>query len=91
MKKVSEGSLKIENYIGSIFFQISIQSFRKALLNHDKTYNRALDFIENPPSDCKIIQLCPPQRLKTKRDSKNISLLKADYELGKKVAEELFK
>jgi hypothetical protein len=26
--------------------------------------------------------------LKTKRDSKNIALLKADYELGKKVAED---
>ena len=79
--------LKIENYIGALFSN-QYPKLKKALLNHDKTYNRALDFIENPPSDCKIIQLCPPQRLKTKRDSKNITLLKADYELGKKVAED---
>ena len=79
--------LKIENYIGALLSN-QYPKLKKALLNHDKTYNRALDFIENPPSDCKIIQLCPPQRLKTKRDSKNISLLKADYELGKKIAED---
>lgn len=78
--------LKIENYIGAFFLR-KYPKLRKALLDHDKTYNRALDFIENPPSDCKITQLCPPQRLKSKRDSKNITLLKADYELGKNIAE----
>ena len=78
--------LKIENYIGA-FFLSQYPKLKKALLDHDKTYNRALDFIENPPSDCKIIQLCPPQRLKSKRDSKNITLLTSDYELGKNVAE----
>ena len=61
---------------------------RKALLEHDKTYNRALDFIKNPPNDCKIIQLCPPEKLKSKRDSKNIKILKADYQLGMKIAED---
>ena len=78
--------LKIENYIGA-FFLGQYPKLKKALLDHNKTYNRALDFIENPPSDCKIIQLCPPQRLKSKRDSKNITLLTSDYELGKNVAE----
>ena len=59
---------------------------RKALLEHDKTYNRALDFIKTPPHDCEIVQICPPKKLKSKRDSKNIEVLKADYKLGKKVA-----
>ncbi len=61
---------------------------RKALLEHDKTYNRALDFIKTPPHDCEIAQICPPKKLKSKRDSKNIEILKADYQLGKRVAEE---
>ena len=61
---------------------------RKALLEHDKTYNRALDFINNPPHDCEIVQLCPPEKLRSKRDSKNIEILKIDYELGKRVAKE---
>ena len=77
--------LKIENYIGALLSK-EYPKLRKALLVHDKTYNRALDFINNPPSDCEIVQLCPPEKLKSKRDSKNIEILKADYKLGKKVA-----
>ena len=71
--------IKLENYIGA-YFSKEYPELRKALLTHDKTYNNALDFIHNPPSDCEIIQLCPPTRLKSKRDSKNISVLKADYD-----------
>ena len=77
--------LKIENYIGALLSR-EYPKLRKALLVHDKIYNRALDFINNPPSDCEIVQLCPPEKLKSKRDSKNIEVLKADYKLGKKVA-----
>ena len=79
--------LKLENYIGALLSR-EYPKLRKALLQHDKTYNRALDFINNPPKDCEIIQLCPPEKLKTKRDSKNIKILKEDYKIGKRVAEE---
>ena len=79
--------LKLENYIGALLCR-KYPKLRKALLEHDKTYNRALDFMNNPPKDCEIIQLCPPKKLKSKRDSKNIETLKADYNLGKRVAEE---
>ena len=79
--------LKLENYIGALLSS-QYPSLRKALLEHDKTYNRALDFINNPPHDCEIIQLCPPKKLKSKRDTKNIEFLKADYKLGKRVAGE---
>ena len=77
--------LKLENYIGALLSR-KYPKLRKALLEHDKTYNRALDFINNPPKDCEIIQLCPPEKLKSKRDSKNIVILKEDYKLGKRVA-----
>ncbi len=79
--------LKFENYLGALLSR-EYPKLRKALLEHDKTYNRALDFINNPPPDCEILQLCPPRKLKSKRDSKNIEVLKADYKLGKRVAEE---
>ena len=79
--------LKLENYIGALLSS-QYPSLKKALLKHDKTYNRALDFINNPPHDCEIIQLCPPKKLQSKRDTKNIEFLKADYKLGKSVAEE---
>ena len=79
--------LKLENYIGALLLG-KFPKLRKALLEHDKTYNRALDFINNPPRNCEIVQLCPPKKLRSKRDSKNIEILKADYNLGKKVAGE---
>ena len=79
--------MKLENYIGALFSK-KYPKLRNALLEHDKTYNRALDFIKNPPNDCEIVQLCPPKKLKSKRDSKNIEILKADYKLGKRVASE---
>ena len=79
--------LKLENYIGALLSR-EYPKLRKALLEHDKTYNRALDFIKTPPHDCEIVQICPPKKLKSKRDSKNIEILKADYQLGKRVAEE---
>ena len=79
--------LKPENYIGALFSR-KYPKLRKALLEHDKTYNRAINFINNPPHDCDIVQLCPPEKLKSKRDSKNIEILKADYKIGKRVAEE---
>lgn len=79
--------MKLENYIGALFSK-KYPKLRNALLEHDKTYNRALDFIKNPPNDCEIVQLCPPKKLKSKRDSKNIEILKADYKLGKRVAAE---
>ena len=79
--------LRLENYIGALLSS-QYPSLKKALLEHDKTYNRALDFINNPPHDCEIVQLCPPKKLKSKRGTKNIEVLKADYKLGKSVAEE---
>ena len=82
--------LKLENYIGALLSR-DYPKLRRALLNHDKTYNKALDFIDNPPNDCEIIQLCPPEKLNSKRDSKNIEILKGDYETGKKVAEKFLK
>ena len=79
--------MKLENYIGALFSN-EYPKLRNALLEHDETYNRALDFIKNPPNDCEIVQLCPPKKLQSKRDSKNIEILKADYKLGKRVAAE---
>jgi len=33
---------------------------RRLQQRHDD-YNRALDFINNPPADCRIHQVCPPE------------------------------
>ena len=72
---------KLENYIAA-FATRSYPQLAKALKENTTTYNAALEFIDNPPGDCKIIQICPPQRLSTKRATTNVNIMKADYLIG---------
>ena len=72
---------KLENYIAA-FSTKSYPQLTKALKENTTTYNSALKFIDNPPGDCKIIQICPPQRLSTKRATTNVNTMKADYQIG---------
>ena len=72
---------KVENFISALFIAKYLK-LSKALINHSKTYNRCLDFIQNPPDDCEIIQICPATRLKVKRDSIDHDLLKDGYQSG---------
>ena len=81
---------KLENYIAA-FATRSYPNISKALKNNTATYNSALEFIHNPPSDCKIMQICPPQRLSTKRATTNIDIMKADYQIGMNCGEEFLK
>ena len=78
---------KLENYIAA-FATRSYPNISKALKENTATYNSALEFINNPPSDCKILQICPPQRLSTKRATTNVNIMKADYQIGMNCGEE---
>ena len=78
---------KLENYIAA-FATRSYPNISKALKENTTTYNSALEFINNPPSDCKILQICPPQRLSTKRATTNVNIMKADYKIGMNCGEE---
>ena len=72
---------KLENYIAAMATK-SYPNISKALIANTTTYNSALEFIQNPPSDCTIQQICPPERLKTKRATTNKRIMKADYLIG---------
>ena len=78
---------KLENYIAA-FATRSYPNISKALKENTTTYNSALEFVNNPPSDCKILQICPPQRLSTKRATTNVNIMKADYQIGMNCGEE---
>ena len=78
---------KLENYIAA-FATRSYPNISKALKENTTTYNSALEFVNNPPSDCKILQICPPQRLSTKRATTNVDIMKADYQIGMNCGEE---
>jgi predicted patatin/cPLA2 family phospholipase len=81
---------KLENYIAA-FATRAYPQISKALKYNSATYNSSLEFINNPPSDCKITQICPPQRLSTKRTTTNVNTMKADYQIGMNCGEEFLK
>ena len=81
---------KLENYIAA-FATRAYPQISKALKYNSATYNSSLEFINNPPSDCKITQICPPQRLSTKRATTNVNTMKADYQIGTDCGEEFLK
>lgn len=78
---------KLENYIAAIATK-SYPLISNALKINTAVYNSALEFIQNPPSDCKITQICPPTRLKTRRATTNIKTMKHDYKIGFKTGNE---
>ena len=81
---------KLENYIAA-FATRSYPNISQALKTNTATYNAALEFINNPPSDCKITQICPPKRLTAKRATTNIEIMKADYQVGINCGEEFLR
>jgi predicted patatin/cPLA2 family phospholipase len=81
---------KLENYIAA-FATRAYPQISNALKYNSATYNSSLEFINNPPSDCKITQICPPQRLSTKRATTNANTMKADYQIGMNCGEEFLK
>ncbi|WP_428469125.1 patatin-like phospholipase family protein [Photobacterium minamisatsumaniensis] len=54
----------------------------KAMVMRNKTYNEALDFIRNPPSDAKIKVIAPPNNFTVKRLTMNKAVLNQGYEMG---------
>ena len=73
--------IKLENYLAAIATK-SYPKISKALKINSAVYNSAVEFINNPPSGCKITQICPPERLKTRRATVNHTIMKADYQIG---------
>ena len=73
---------KLENLIAALFV-LNFPKLSRAILNHSKTYNESLQFIENPPGDLKIYQIQPDTKLQTRRNTLNHQILEADYNLGR--------
>ena len=46
-------------------------------------YNAALDFIRNPPDDCQVIELCPPEAFSAGQFTTDMQILDEAYAMGK--------
>ena len=81
---------KFENHLAAIATR-SYPNISRALISNAATYNSALEFINKPPSDCTIQQICPPNRLNTKRATTNRKIMKADYLIGMQAGQKFLK
>lgn len=71
----------LESKLGSLLFR-KHPGLVKALSNRPDNYNSSIDFIQNPPKNLQIIDICPPENFKTKRFTQDYETLIKDYELG---------
>jgi predicted patatin/cPLA2 family phospholipase len=74
----------LESKLASLLFR-KHPGLVKALLNRPDNYNSSIDFIQKPPLNLQIIDICPPENFKTKRFTQNYSILINDYELGREM------
>lgn len=54
----------------------------KAMIHRAESYNDAIDFIENPPKDCKLTVIAPPESFSVGRITTDQDKLNAGYQLG---------
>ena len=54
----------------------------EAISNRPQKYQQALDFMRNPPSGIRIVEVNPPNSFRTKRLTTDFSVLRQDYSQG---------
>lgn len=54
----------------------------QAAVDRPRHYARAIEFLRNPPEGVQVIEINPPESFRTSRLTKNIEVLKSDYQLG---------
>ncbi len=60
----------------------------RAMRSTASRYQRAVGFLLSPPSDAEILHIAPPHPLKSSRTTQKLSSLRADYALGRDVAQQ---
>lgn len=69
------------DYFGSIYFK-SIPGLQKAFESSYEKYNESIDFINHPPKDLIVDQLCPIKLLKSGTYSYSKKTIMSDYRYG---------
>ncbi|MCP4132774.1 MAG: patatin family protein [bacterium] len=67
------------------FFMRKYPELCAALENKAASYRQALDFIHNPPEDLSLIEIAPPEDMRSGRTTRDMDALNADYETGVKM------
>ncbi len=60
----------------------------RAMLRTAERYQRAVAFLQQPPADCQVVEVAPPQALATRRMTQDRAALERDYALGRRMGQE---
>ncbi|CCU73694.1 MAG: patatin family protein [Thalassolituus sp.] len=52
-------------------------------------YNQALDFIRNPPDDCEVVEVCPPESFVAGQFTTDLDILNDAYAMGREEGDKL--
>ncbi len=52
------------------------------LQQRHEDYNRSIEFIRNPPADCRIHEICPPDKFPVGQFTRDLNKLNSAYEMG---------
>lgn len=71
------------DFIGEMYY-LKNENMKKAFRKNHEKYNRAVDFINNPPQGVTVRQIAPQETLKAGEFTKSKQLLDKDYQHGLK-------
>ena len=72
----------LESRFLPLFFR-GRQALVDAIRSSHARYRRSVAFMHAPPGDCTVVQIAPPEPLRTKRTSRDPDALAQDYRLGR--------
>ncbi|WP_049633139.1 patatin-like phospholipase family protein [Yersinia aldovae] len=62
----------------------SLQQLVRIMQQHEQSYHRIQQFIENPPDDLRIFEIFPPKPLASNALGSRVAALNRDYHLGRR-------
>jgi predicted patatin/cPLA2 family phospholipase len=78
---------RFANHVGAWTMRAS-PGIARACRSAVQTYRHAVEFLQAPPADCRIIHVAPFSALATKRTSRDRDSLERDYSLGRALGHE---
>jgi predicted patatin/cPLA2 family phospholipase len=87
-------SYTMKNSSGNLLSKLYLKEYPKlveSIVNRPKVYKESIDFMRKPPKGVQILEINPPESFKTGRLTKDIDILKQDYELGYNIGLDIVK
>ena len=76
-----------KSFLNSLMLRDS-PAVRKVMDERGRNYNRAMEFIESPPADCRISTIVPPFGFSVGRTTRDRTLLMEGYRMGLEAGEQ---